>query len=268
MMARLTRLERICCRLSPAFTSANGTANLTAANSLDLNNFHVKFDYIFNAKHRVSVKYLFEVTVSKVSRRHLAYRHRLAPTLATSSTMWNSVAPTRAQLAGVNYSWIISPTKVLESRFGYQRFSQRIGVNNNINPASLGINTGPLGTSPKDQENFGVPSVYYLGYFGPSGYATVGGVPGYPIITRPDASFDWQEHFTMTKGNHTIKIGGQFQDAFTKSRRDRSRSNFSFYYYGFYWLRCRWRLQPNLFRGYPKQPRGCPERDTVGPNGR
>ena len=31
----------------------------------------------------------------------------------------------------------------------------------------------------------------------------------------------------MTKGNHTIKIGGQYQDAFTKSRRDRARSNLS-----------------------------------------
>ena len=52
----------------------------------------------------------------------------------------------------------------------------------------------------------------------------MGGVQGYPIITRPDASYDWQEHFTMIKGNHTIKIGGQFQDAFTKSRRDRART--------------------------------------------
>jgi len=121
----------------------------------------------------------------------------------------------------------------LESRFGYQRFAQRIGVNNNIDPNALGINTGPLGAGSSDTENFGVPAMYYLGYFGPSGYPTVGGIQGYPIITRPDASYDWQEHFTMTKGNHTLKIGGQYQDAFTKSRRDRARSNFSFYYYGF-----------------------------------
>ena len=29
----------------------------------------------------------------------------------------------------------------------------------------------------------------------------------------------------MIKGNHTIKIGGQYQDAYTKSRRDRARSD-------------------------------------------
>src|SRR5258708_12619646 len=39
----------------------------------------------------------------------------------------------------------------------------------------------------------------------------------------------------MIKGNHTIKVGGQFQDAYTKTRRDRSRSDLSFYYYGFYY---------------------------------
>src|SRR5215470_9251552 len=40
-------------------TSATGSANIAANNALDLNNFHVKFDYVFNQKHRISVKYLF-----------------------------------------------------------------------------------------------------------------------------------------------------------------------------------------------------------------
>src|ERR1051325_2878865 len=212
-------------------TSPTGEADITADNSLDLTNFHVKFDYVLNASHRISVKYLFGDSFQSQPAT-AGVPHSVGP-LATNPNMWNSVAPSRAQLAGINYTWTISPNKVLESRFGYQRFSQRIGVNNDIDPKSLGINTGPLGSSAADTENFGVPAMYYLGYFGPSGYPTVGGIQGYPIVTRPDASYDWQEHFTMTKGSHTIKIGGQYQDAFTKSRRDRARSNFGFYYYGF-----------------------------------
>ena len=212
-------------------TSATGTANIAADNSLDLNNFHVKFDYIFSPSHRVSVKYLFGDSLQSQPAAP-GVPQSVGP-LATNKNMWNSVAPSRAQLAGLNYTWTITPTTVLESRFGYQRFSQRIGVNNNIDPNALGIATGPLGANSGDKENFGVPAVYYLGYFGPSGYAVDGGVGGYPIITRPDASYDWQEHFTAIKGNHTIKIGGQFQDAYTKTRRDRARSNMSFYYYGF-----------------------------------
>ncbi|MGH9538813.1 MAG: carboxypeptidase regulatory-like domain-containing protein, partial [Terriglobales bacterium] len=213
-------------------TSATGTANISAANSLDLNNFHVKFDYIFSPSHRLSVKYLFGDSLQ--SQPAAPGVPQSVGSLATNQNMWNSVAPSRAQLAGLNYTWTITPTTVLESRFGYQRFSQRIGVNNNIDPTALGINTGPLGSNPGDKENFGVPSVYYLGYFGPSGYAVVGGVQGYPIVTRPDASYDWQEHFTTIKGSHTIKFGGQFQDAYTKTRRDRARTGLGFYYYGFY----------------------------------
>jgi len=203
--------------------------NIAANNSLDLNNFHVKFDYIFNDKHRISVKYLFGDSLQ--SQPPAPGVPQSVGPLATSANMWNSVAPTRAQLAGVNYTWTISPTKVLESRLGYQRFSQRIGINNNIDPEALGLNTGPLGAGPSDKENFEVPTLY--GYsFGNTAYGFVGGVQGYPIVTRPDASYDWQEHFTMIKGNHTIKVGGQYQDAYTKSRRDRAHSALYFYYGG------------------------------------
>jgi len=212
-------------------TSATGVANITADNSLDLNNFHVKFDYIFSPSHRLSVKYLFGDSLQSQPAAP-GVPQSVGP-LATNKNMWNSVAPTRAQLAGLNYTWTITPNSVLESRFGYQRFSQRIGVNNNIDPNTLGINTGPLGANSSDTENFGVPAFYGLGYFGASAYPVVGGIQGYPIITRPDASYDWQEHYTTIKGNHTIKIGGQFQDAYTKSRRDRARTGLGLYYYGF-----------------------------------
>jgi hypothetical protein len=214
----------------PLAPSPGAKVNIASNNVLDLNNFHTKFDYVFSPNHRISVKYLFGDSLQ--NQPASTGVPQSVGALATNSDMWNSVAPSRAQLAGVNYTWTISPTKVLESRVGYTRFSQRIGVNNNINPNDLGINTGPLGADASDTENFGVPALYYLGYFGATAYPVVGGVQGYPIITRPNASYDWQEHFTAIKGNHTIKIGGQFQNAYTKSRRDRARTEMSFYYHG------------------------------------
>jgi hypothetical protein len=218
----------------PLAPSPGALVNITAKNTLDQTNFHVKFDYIFNDKHRISVKYLFGDSLQ--SQPPAAGVPPSVGPLATNSSMWNSVAPSRAQLAGINYTWTISPTKVLESRFGYQRFSQRIGINNTIDPNALGLNTGPLGAGPQDKENFAVPVLYYLGYsFGNSAYGVVGGIQGYPLLTRPDASYDWQEHFTMIKGNHTIKVGGQYQDAYTKSRRDRAHAEMSFYYHGSYY---------------------------------
>jgi carboxypeptidase family protein/TonB-dependent receptor-like protein len=211
----------------PLAPSPGALVNISANNALDLNNFHVKFDYIFNQSHRVSVKYLFGDSVNNQPAAP-GVPQSVGP-LATGPNMWNSVAPTRAQLAGINYTWTISPNKVLESRFGYQRFSQRIGINNQIDPSALGLNTGPLGAGPQDKENFEVPTLYNYS-FGNTTYGFVGGIQGYPIITRPDASYDWQEHFTMIKGNHTIKVGGQYQDAYTKSRRDRAHTSLYFGY--------------------------------------
>src|SRR4029077_5459419 len=138
----------------------------------------------------------------------------------------NSVAPSRAQMAGVSWVKNFSPTKILESRFGYTRFAQLLGINNKIDPKNLGIDTGPLG--PAD---FGVPYVYmyHLGY---GGY--IGGVQGYPLVTRPDGTYDWSEHFSWVKGNHTIKMGGNFQRAVTNSIRNEARTGLALGYFSGY----------------------------------
>jgi outer membrane receptor protein involved in Fe transport len=217
--------------LIPLAPNPGQKVNIAANNSLDITSLITKFDYVFNQSHRLSVKYLFGDSFQ--SQPAAAGVPQSVGLLATGPNMWNSVAPSRSQLMGLNYTWTISPTKVLESRVGYQRFSQRITVNNSVDPNSLGLNTGPLGAGPNDKENVLLPTLYYLGYsFGATAYGVVGGIQGYPLLTRPDGSYDWQEHLTMTKGNHTVKIGGQFQDAYTKSRRDRAHAQFSFYYYG------------------------------------
>jgi hypothetical protein len=129
-------------------------------------------------------------------------------------------------MAGVSETWNIGNNKILESRLGYTRFAQLLGIGNHIDPKSLGIDTGPL--APLD---FGVPYVYmyHLAY---GGY--IGGVQGYPLITRPDATWDWSEHFSWVKGNHTIKLGGNFQRAYTNSTRNEARTGLALGYFTYY----------------------------------
>ena len=129
-------------------------------------------------------------------------------------------------MGGLSWTWNISNNKILESRLGYTRFAQLIDMNNKVDPKSLGIDTGPL--SPDD---FGVPYVYlyHLGY---GGY--IGGVQGYPLTTRPDQTIDWSEHFSWVKGNHTIKLGGNFQRAYTNSLRNEARSGMTMGYFQSY----------------------------------
>jgi outer membrane receptor protein involved in Fe transport len=55
-------------------------------------------------------------------------------------------------------------------------------------------------------------------------------VQGYPITTRPDQTYDWSEHLSWVKGNHSIKIGGNYQTAYTNSLRNRARTALRFGY--------------------------------------
>jgi hypothetical protein len=193
-------------------TSPSGLYTQHTPATASANSFGTKFDFRVNASNSIAVRYILGDSLQT------APGFGLPPAGSFPQNYFNSVAPSRAQMAGLSWTWNISNNKIMESRLGYTRFSQLLGINNKIDPKSLGVDTGPL--TPGD---FGVPYVYLL----PLGYGGyIGGVQGYPISTRPDSTWDWSEHFSWVKGNHTIKLGGNFQHAFTSSLRNNARSGF------------------------------------------
>ena len=206
----------------PIANSPNPTAYFVTSTptTASANSFGVKFDFKVNSSNSIAVRYIFGDSLQS------APPYAGLPAAGSNPDLFNSVAPSRAQMLGLSWTTNFSANKILESRLGYTRFSQLLGPNNKINPRSLGIDTGPL--SPSD---FGVPYVYmyHLGY---GGY--IGGVQGYPLSTQPDATYDWSEHFSWVKGNHTIKIGGNFQRAVTNSTRNEARTGMAVGYYSNY----------------------------------
>jgi hypothetical protein len=197
--------------------SPTGTLLVQLPTTDSMNSFGVKVDHHFNSRHSISGKYIFGDSLQSAPSAG-----SLPPAAPQPQDLFNSIAPSRTQLAGVSYTWSIGNNKVLESRFGWNRFAQIIGVNNSVDPKSLGVDTGPLSTT-----DFGVPYVY----FGNFGYgSSIGGVQTYPITTRPDQSYDWSEHFSWVKGSHTVKIGGNYQTAYTNSLRNRARTGLGFGY--------------------------------------
>jgi len=203
-------------------TSPTGFFVANTPTTASSNSFGVKFDYHPNSSNSIAVRYILGDSFQSAP----PFAGLPAGGAGHSADMFNSVAPSRAQMAGLSWTLNFSNNKILESRLGYTRFAQLLGVNNKIDPKSLGMDTGPLG--PAD---FGVPYVYmyHLGY---GGY--IGGVQGYPLITRPDATWDWSEHFSWVKGNHTIKIGGNFQRAYTNSIRNEARTGLALGYFSYY----------------------------------
>jgi len=202
-------------------TDPSGVMIAQSPTTASANTFGVKFDYRLNNANSLAVRYIFGDSLQ--SAPPFA---GLPPGPGQPADLFNSVAPSRAQMAGVSLISNFGTNKILESRVGFTRFAQLLGIQNKIDPKSLGMDTGPL--SPAD---FGVPYVYLL----PLGYGGyIGGVQGYPITTRPDQTWDWSEHFSWVKGNHTVKLGGNFQRAYTNSLRNNARTGMLLGYFSYY----------------------------------
>jgi hypothetical protein len=201
--------------------TASGQLVAAVPTTATADGFAVKTDFKLRSNQSLAVRYIYGDSLQS------------APSLfglpagqGHSPDLFNSVAPSRVQLAGVSWTWNMGSNKILESRLGFTRFAQIIDVNNKINPRSLGLDTGPL--SPTD---YGVPYVYLYG-LGYGGY--IGGVQGYPITTRPNQTWDWSEHYSWVKGNHTLKFGGNYQRAYTNSLRNRARTGMVMGYFAGY----------------------------------
>jgi hypothetical protein len=188
----------------------NGVVLVNIPTKAQLDEFGIKIDHQLTNNQRLSGRYIYADSFQSAA----AFTGTLAPP-GLPADFFNSVAPSRAQIVGLSHTWNFGPNKILESRIGMTRFSQLIDVNNKVDPASLGLNTGPL--EPSD---FGAPGLYYLSDFG-----YTGGVIAYPITTRPNQTYDWSEHFTWVKGAHTMKMGGNYQHAYTNSLRNRARTD-------------------------------------------
>jgi hypothetical protein len=190
----------------------SGSLTVNSANVADMNTFSGKIDHKLNTNNQLSGRLFYGQSFQSAP----ATVGELTPANGPAD-MFNSVTdPTRAMLAGVVLTSTLSDRRLLEVRLGYNRFSQTIGINNNVDPASLGLNTGPL-----DPLDFGVPAVY-LGSFG-----YIGGVGGYPISTNPTQTIDVSTALTETHGQQTLKFGGNWQLGKNHSLRNRARTVFA-----------------------------------------
>jgi hypothetical protein len=188
----------------------SGQLTVNSANVANMNTFSAKIDHQVNPNNLVNGRFFFGNSYQSAP----AFVGQLTPANGPQD-MFNSVTdPTRIALAGFVWNSTLSNQSLLQVRFGYNRMSQTIDVNNKIDPQSLGLNTGPL-----DPIDFGVPAVT----LGPFGY--IGGVGGYPITTSPTQTIEVSAALTQTRAQHTVKIGGNWQLGKNHSVRNRARTN-------------------------------------------
>jgi hypothetical protein len=135
----------------------------------------------------------------------------------------NTFTPTTVQLISLSYVHIASPSKVFETRFGWNRFNEDFLADDRDvfgNPdTTLGLNTGV--SNPRD---FGLPTLRV------SGLASLGSSPFSNPRGRVDTNWHVIENFSWKAGAHDWKFGFEFRRTFVNSFIDvdfRSRLNFT-----------------------------------------
>ena len=190
-------------------TDPTGSINVNAPNVSNMNTFSVKVDHNLNANNLINGRVFYGRNFQSAPAGNSG---EIVPPNGPVD-MFNSVTdPTVASLAGFVWNSTLSDRTLLETRVGFNLFSQTIEPNNKIDPQSLGINTGPL-----DAEDLGVPGVT-------TPFGHIGGVGGYPITTKPTTTTQFSVALTQTRGPHTFKTGGTWDYAYNRSVRNQART--------------------------------------------
>ena len=191
-------------------TDPSGNQHINGTTIANMNTFSIKVDHHLNAKNSINERVFYGRSFQSSPAGNSG---EIVPPNQPVD-LFNSVTdPTTAALVGVVWDSMLSSSTLLETRFGFNRFWNPIGVNNTIDPKSLGINTGPL-----DPANFGVPGVN-------TPFGHIGGVSGYPIFVTPSTDFSLAGSLSHTRGGHTLKVGGSWDRMYNKSIRDQARTS-------------------------------------------
>ncbi|PYX36628.1 MAG: hypothetical protein DMG81_15750, partial [Acidobacteria bacterium] len=165
-------------------------------NNVSADNAVFKIDDHFNDHNVISGRYFFgnnSGTVSDASQLQ---------------TKWLTKIHTRAQVVGVNWTFIASSRLVNEARFGYNRLYQpTFTADHGVSASSYGLDTGV--TNPLYG---GLPRINIAPfYIFPQ---ELGGF-NWPKVQGPDTRFQFVDHISYTRGQHAMKFGGEIhRDSF------------------------------------------------------
>jgi hypothetical protein len=119
---------------------------------------------------------------------------------------FNTQTPTRVQLVSISLVSVVSPTKVNELRFGWNRFAEGFfPEDQSFAPSSIGLcaagTTAACSSGPADQ---GLPVISGFGV------AQLGATKSVPR-QRVDTNIQALDNFSWKLGKHDVKFGGEFR---------------------------------------------------------
>ncbi|HJP92323.1 MAG TPA: TonB-dependent receptor [Pyrinomonadaceae bacterium] len=173
-----------------------GQPNLfvTTPASNDVDSLIAKIDHSFNKDNQLTGRYFYGTSDQSFPLAILA---------GNVLPGYNTITPTKVHLVSISYLKILSPTKVNELRFGFNRFKEGFfPEDNDFDPRSIGLNTGI--TSDQD---FGLPQIRIHDDLG---IANIGATLSVPRA-RTDVNYQVIDNFSWKLTRHDLKFGYEFR---------------------------------------------------------
>ena len=179
----------------------------------NLSSFIAKIDHSFNSTNNISGRYFFGDSTQQFPLALNASGGQLPG--------FDTVTPTRVQLVSLSYVRVISPTKVNELRYGWNRFAEGFfPQDRNFNPNSVGFCNTPTTFGTCDSQ--GLPIVLLSPTpTGASGFfAQLGATSGDPR-SRVDTNNQVIDSFSWKMNKHDIKFGVEYRRTSIQQRFDK-----------------------------------------------
>lgn len=184
----------------PLFDPSPNVAVTTRASN-DVDSTTIKIDQSFSPRDSLSGRYYYGNSNQSFP---------LALVGGSKLPGYNTVTPTRVQIASISYVKVLSSTKVNELRFGYNRFKQNFfAEDSNFDPNSIGLNTGVMSS-----RDFGLPVIRIRQ--DPALGSAIEPIGSNLSLPRGRIATNTQliDNFSYKLTKHDIKIGYEFRRTF------------------------------------------------------
>jgi len=184
----------------------------------NLSSFIAKIDHSFNPSNNISGRYFFGDSTQQFPLALNATGGQLPG--------FDTVTPTRVQLVSISYVTVVSPTKVNEVRYGWNRFAEGFfPQDQNFNPNSIGLCN--VSTAAPNCNSSGSPIILLAPTATGSTafFAQVGATSGDPR-QRVDTNNQLLDSFSWKLNKHDFKFGAEYhrtsiEQSFDKYSRGR-----------------------------------------------
>src|SRR5579872_3045159 len=197
------------------FSGTNFAPDYTAiAPSLNnLSSFIAKIDHSFSRRNSISGRYFFGDSTQQFPLALNATGGQLPG--------FDTVTPTRVQLVSISLVSVLSPTRVNELRYGWNRFAEGFfPQDRNFNPNSIGFCNVPVTFGTCDSSGLPIIILSPNATGGAGFFSQLGATSGDPR-QRVDTNNQLIDSLSWKINKHDIKFGGEYHRTSVEQRFDK-----------------------------------------------